>query len=255
MKVLLTNDDGIFAPGLTALRRTFEKVFDILVVAPDRERSAIGHGITVHRPLRVETVSFHDSSVKGMAVDGTPSDGVKLAFETLDVKPDIVVSGVNRGYNLGTDILYSGTVSAAIEGVINEVPAIAISLAVTPERKEDYCIAAEFALKMTKIVLEKRLPPDTLLNINVPALAKQDLAGVRITSLGTRRYKNVFDKRSDPRGRTYYWLAGDPVDVDDGPNSDFTAIKNRMISVTPVHLDLTRYDMIDTLETWDLSID
>lgn len=254
MKVLLTNDDGIFAPGLTTLRRTFENVFDITVVAPDRERSAIGHGITVHRPLRVEVVSFNDSSVKGIAVDGTPSDGVKLAFETLDEKPDIVVSGVNRGYNLGTDVLYSGTVSAAIEGVINGVPAIAVSLAVTPERKEDYGVAAEFALEMTKTVLEKGLPSDTLLNINVPALPKHDLAGVRITSLGTRRYENVFDKRSDPRGRTYYWLAGDPVDVDDGPNTDFTAIKNKMISVTPVHLDLTRYDMVDILKAWDLSL-
>lgn len=255
MRVLLTNDDGIFAPGLAALRQAFETVFDVVVVAPDRERSAIGQGITVHRPIRVENVSFHSSSVKGYAVDGTPSDGVKLAFEILDPKPDIVVSGVNRGYNLGTDILYSGTVSAAVEGVINGAPAIAVSLAVSLDGKDDYSVAAEFALKMARLVLEKGLPPETLLNINVPALSKEEIKGVQITNQGIRRYQNVFDKRFDPRGRTYYWLAGEPVDLDDGPNSDFTAVNNGMISVTPVHLDLTKYDMFDTLKTWNLSID
>jgi 5'-nucleotidase len=255
MKVLLTNDDGILAPGLAALRRIFEKVYDVMIVAPDRECSAIGHGITVHQPIRAETVKFSDSSITGLAVNGTPSDSVKLAFEISDVKPDIVVSGVNRGYNLGTDVLYSGTVSAAIEGVINGVPAIAVSVAISPDKQDDYNVAAEFALKITRIVLEKGLAPETLLNINVPLVSRQELTGVQITNLGKRRYENVFDKRSDPRGRTYYWLAGEPVDIDDGPNSDFTAIKNKKISVTPVHLDLTRYDIINTLRAWNLTID
>jgi 5'-nucleotidase len=255
MKVLLTNDDGIFAPGLGALRDAFEGVFDVSIVAPDREQSATGHGITVHRPLRAEEVYFPNCRIVGIAVDGTPSDCVKLAFDALEEKPNIVVSGINRGYNIGTDILYSGTVSAAVEGVLYGVPALAVSLETVPNYREDYRFAAELTVKMVRAILEHGLPENTLLNVNIPALAKHELAGVRVTSLGTRKYKNVFDKRRDPRGRTYYWLAGDPVDLDEGPDTDYTAIKNNFVSVTPVHFDLTRYDVMKLIEGWNLTID
>lgn len=253
MRILLTNDDGIYADGLRAACSELAELGQVFVVAPDREKSATGHGITVHRPLRVEEVHSLACAKKAWAVDGTPSDCVKIAIECLlDVRPDIVLSGINRGPNLGTDVLYSGTVSAAIEGVILGLPAVAISLAAIENPYYDF--AAKFTRRIAVKVLEEGLPPDTLLNINIPSLPREDITGLAVTRLGVRKYRNVFDKRIDPRGRTYYWLAGEVVEVDDGPDTDSTALKNNMISITPIHFDLTRVDMMEMIRRWDIRV-
>jgi 5'-nucleotidase len=256
MKILLTNDDGIFADGLRAASMELSRIGEVYVVAPDKEMSATGHGITVHRPLRVQETEAYGGK-KAWAVDGTPSDCVKLAVECLlDGPPDVVVSGINRGSNLGTDVLYSGTVSAAIEGVIYGIPSIAMSLALPGEASETpyYDFAAIFSSKIVQKVITKGLPPDTLLNINVPSLPREKIKGIEITRLGMRRYRNVFDKRVDPRGRTYYWLAGDAVELDEGCDIDSVAVKEEKISITPIHFDLTRLDLIDTVKKWELQL-
>jgi len=250
MEILLTNDDGIFAPGIRALTHELCKIGNVTVLAPDREQSATGHAITVHHPLRVQEMEFGDGScAKAYSVDGTPSDCVKLGAEVvLKKKPALVVSGINRGPNLGTDVLYSGTVSAALEGVILGIPSIAVSLATVEEA--DYAFAAKFTRIASINIVTRGLPPDTLLNINIPSLEEKDIAGVQITRLGIRRYKDVFDRRTDPRGKVYYWLAGEVIDLDEDPDTDTVAIRNNLISVTPIHFDLTKYALIQELENW-----
>lgn len=237
MRILISNDDGINAEGITRLRKSLENYAEIFIVAPDRERSATGHKITLHRPLRVKEQAYPGSNAKGWAVDGTPSDCVKLGLEALlPVLPDLVMSGINLGPNLGTDVLYSGTVSAAIEGIINDIPAIAISLASYEYR--DFTQAARFINRLvTRIGNE--LHGGILLNINIPPGIPR---GVKLTKLGKRRYKNVFYKRTDPRGGTYFWMAGEPFDVDrDNPETDVWAVNEGFISITPIQYDLTNY--------------
>lgn len=251
MNILATNDDGIFADGLRALVEELCKIGKVTVVAPDRERSATGHAITVLRPLMTERVDFHGLDVNAWSVDGTPSDCVKLAVGALlGEKPDVVVSGINRGPNLGTDVLYSGTVSAAIEGVILGVPSIAISSAAYENC--NYSLAAAFASEVTRKLVQYGLPPDTLLNINVPSVDEDQLRGVTITRLGTRKYRDIFDRRVDPRGRVYYWLGGEAIECDEDEDTDAVAIRNNKISVTPIHFDFTRYDLIQKLAKWNL---
>lgn len=251
MRILVTNDDGILADGIRMLGQELVKLGEVSVVAPDRERSATGHAITVLRPLRIERMEFPDSRVRAWAVDGTPSDCVKLALEDLlEWEPDVVVSGINRGPNLGTDVLYSGTVSAAIEGAIYGIPSIAISVAAFDNC--NYLLAAEFGRQLVSKVAEKGLPPKTLLNVNIPSVERQDLAGVSITKLGARVWKDVFDRRVDPRGRTYYWMAGSVEEYDGDLDVDSVAVRHNMISITPIHLDLTKYDLIESLKTWNI---
>lgn len=254
MKVLLTNDDGIFAEGLQVLARHFEKIAETYVVAPDHEQSAAGHSITMHRPLRAEKVKFlHSPDLPAWAVNGTPADCVKLAVEAvLPVKPDLIVSGINRGANLGTDVLYSGTVSAAIEGAILGYPAIAVSL--TEYKDPVYDAAAEFVCTLAKTIIEKKLPPDTLLNVNVPGCPKEELKGMAVTRLGVRQYKNAFEERKDPRGRAYYWLAGELVDGEEGEDTDVAAIKRCAVSVTPIHFDLTDRQLLKKLKDWKIEL-
>jgi len=254
LRILLTNDDGIFAEGLQALAGCFHAVAETYIVAPDHEQSATGHAITMHRPLRAEPVKLPlTPEVPAWAVNGTPADCVKLAVESLlPDKPDLVVSGINRGANLGTDVLYSGTVSAAIEGVILGIPAIAVSL--TEYREPRYEYAAEFICHLAELLLQRGISSDTLLNINVPACTSEKMCGVSITRLGVRQYKNAFESRTDPRGRTYYWLAGELIDTEDGDDTDVSAIKNCKISVTPIHYDLTNYGLIGDLQKWGLKL-
>jgi len=252
MHILLSNDDGIYARGINVLRKTLEEIADkISVIAPDRERSASGHGITVHRPLRAKEITFKKSKSRGWAVDGTPADCVKLGLEVLlEEPPDIVVSGINLGPNLGTDILYSGTVSAALEALINNVPSIAVSL--TTYENPNFSYAASFMKSFIPVVIEKTLPKGTLLNINIPPGIPR---GLKITRLGQRRYINVFQKRTDPRGRDYFWTAGEPVNLDqDDPQTDVKAVSDGYISITPVHFDLTNYSIMDKLKSWSNNI-
>ena len=256
MVVLVTNDDGVFSEGLAALCSELEKQdgAEVFVVAPDRERSASGHAITMHQPLRVDEVNIETTRIRpAWAVSGTPADCTKLAVKALLPKmPDIVVSGINRGPNLGTDVFYSGTVSAAIEAAMMGIPALAVSVAAY--ENIDYSLAARFSAHVVKTVSERKLPAGTILNINVPGLPASEVAGVAITSLGKSRFSDRFEKRLDPRGRAYYWLTGELVVLDDGPDTDVGAISRNLISLTPVHLDLTSRDLIKTVCDWSISI-
>lgn len=248
MRILLTNDDGIYAPGIKALAQALEGLGELAVAAPDRERSATGHGITVFHPIRVDKVQIPGTSVKGWIVEGTPADCVKLGVcALLDKPPDLVVSGINRGPNLGTDVLYSGTVSAAVESIVLGSPALAVSLTAY-SHDADYSGAAAFVRRLCEKCFQNGLTPDTLLNVNIPPLEEPDIAGVKVTKLGSRRYKNVFEERKDPRGKSYYWLAGDAVDDLEEPNSDVRAIHENMISITPIHFDLTNYKVMAEIE-------
>lgn len=248
MLILLSNDDGILAPGIQALREALLELADIVVVAPDRERSAAGHSITVYQPIRADEFRFNDSRGRGWVVDGTPADSVKLGVCTLlDSPPDLVVSGINRGANVGTDVLYSGTVSAALEGAILGIPSIAVSLN-SFDHNADYTFAADFTRGLCQQLLKKPLSPDLLLNVNIPAVPKEQIQGAMITKLGIRRYDDVFSRRTDPRGKTYYWLAGDIVDEDQDEDTDVMALKHNKISITPIHYDLTSYQQINSLQ-------
>ncbi|MDH7576374.1 MAG: 5'/3'-nucleotidase SurE [Bacillota bacterium] len=245
MRILLTNDDSIYAEGLAALWSALREIADVTVIAPDRERSASGHGITVDQPLRAERIPFFGSFA--WAVNGTPVDCVKLGVNCLlNDKPDLVVAGINRGPNLGIDVLYSGTVSGALEGIILGIPALAVS--VTEYINPNYQDAAFFIRRLVPKVLKTQICTGTLLNINVPSLPVHEIRGIKITKLGARKYLNSFEVRTDPRGRAYYWLGGDVVDLDEDPNTDVAAIKQKMISITPIHVDLTNYRALELLQ-------
>lgn len=251
MKILLTNDDGIDAPGIKALWNSLKDVANLVVAAPARQQSATSHSITVFHPIWVTEQSFDDARISGWRIGGTPADSVKIALDSLmDDKPDLVVSGINHGPNLGTDVLYSGTVSAAVEGAMHGIPAIAVSLATDDE--PDFSTAAAFCRQLVSQALEQKLPRFTLLNVNVPPLPQNDISGVAITKLGVIEYENAFDKRIDPRGRTYYWMAGTPMATPNSSDTDVYAIQNGNISVTPIHFDLTDYTLLEKMRSWNL---
>ena len=245
--LLLTNDDGIGAPGLSALSNALEKIGDIAIVAPSSERSAVGHAITLSDPLRVWPYERNC----GYAVNGTPADCVKIAYwAILDRKPDVVVSGINLGTNTGINTIYSGTVSAATEGAILGIPSFAISLATFHDPDFDY--SAKFAGKLTRHLLEKGLPKGIYLNVNVPPCHEKEILGVSVTRQGLALFEEKFDKRIDPHGRVYYWLTGQKIDKEKDLDVDDGAIQANRVSVTPVHYDLTSYNFLDTLKGWEL---
>lgn len=251
--VLVTNDDGIHAPGINALRRVLEQVdgLEVWSVAPDRQRSASSHALTMYRPLFPTKMEIPGATSPCYSVTGTPADSAKLAIEELlPRKPDLVISGINQGPNLGTDIFYSGTVAAALEGPILGIPAIAASL--DSFTSDDYTVAAEYVTHLALWVLKEGLPPGTLLNINVPGLPKEEIKGVRVAKMGRRLYRDQWDKRKDPRGRTYYWLAGVLADLTNDQDSDVVAVEEGFVSLTPLQLDLTRYELLDRLRGWTL---
>lgn len=240
--ILLTNDDGITAPGIQILRETVARVWDCVSVAPDREQSAQSHALTLTRPLRVEEIG------EGMmSVDGTPTDCVMLALRgLLDRRPDLVISGINSGANLGDDVIYSGTVAGAAEATILGVSSIAVSI-VEPDRT-DIAWAAGIALKVARTVMEKSLPEGVFLNVNIPPewTGKQ----FEITCLGTRTYRDVITRKLDPRGRPYYWIGGQMETWKGTGKSDFAAIGRGNVSVTPLHLDMTATHVIEEMESW-----
>ncbi len=251
MNILITNDDGVHAEGLIPLKAELDKIGRVFVVAPDRPRSACGHSITLHKPLRAEKVALRDGSV-AYSSNGTPSDCVSLALLGMIDEPiDIVVSGINHGPNLGWDLTYSGTVSAAMEGAIMGVRSFAISVT-SYARRLDYGPAARFAVDLAQKLDEHGLPESTLLNVNVPDLPASEIKGVVITRQGKRRYSGQLERRTDPMGRDYYWLGGDlPTDsLEEG--TDVYAISEGWVSVTPVHLDLTAYTSIDDVRSWGI---
>ncbi|NLJ24772.1 MAG: 5'/3'-nucleotidase SurE [Firmicutes bacterium] len=250
MDILVTNDDGIRSKGLIDLVKALSIVGNVYVVAPDRERSGTGHAVTMYRPLRVAEQSI-PGAVAGFQVDGTPADCVKLGLGALlDHRPDLVVSGVNAGPNLGTDVLYSGTVSAAVEALIMGIPALAVSIADYSAEWLGLDAAVALAGRTAQDVQERGLPEDTLLNINLPRLPAAQIKGIRITRVGIRRYRDFVEKRTDPWGRTYYWLTGEAIDLEDGADSDTSAVREGFISVTPVRFQLTHETFRDELAEW-----
>lgn len=251
MHVLLVDDDGVYAEGLQSLRRRLEDAgFEVCVAAPERERSAMGHAITLHKPLHVSEAEIPDLRRPAWAVSGTPADCTKLGILSLvGERPDLVVSGINRGANVGLDVLYSGTVSAAIEGVILGVPSLAVSLAAF--EAPEFGPAAAFATRLI-LSLPARSPAERpfLLNVNLPACAAEQIAGVTVTRLGVRQYTDVIHPRRDPRGRAYYWLAGRPRDAESEPGTDVWALGRNQVSVTPLHLELTDEPLRRRLQPW-----
>jgi len=281
MRILITNDDGIHAPGLLALYQALRPLGEVTAIAPERPRSACGHAITLHKPLRLRPVEMPDGG-PGYASNGTPADCVALgASEHLGGPPDLVVSGINLGPNLGVDMTYSGTVAAAMEAAICGIRSFAISVAmgagfVYPERNRSvkpaagftpalsgaegnpaansaiFGPAAEFALYLAQALLQRAESVVGFLNVNVPAVPKEQIRGVQITRQGRIRYSNRIEQRTDPRGGAYYWLTGERVDRSEHAGGDFDAIEANRISVTPVRLDLTDERALDALAAWDL---
>ncbi|MCS7038654.1 MAG: 5'/3'-nucleotidase SurE [Anaerolineae bacterium] len=253
--ILVTNDDGVEAPGLLALAQALRALGDVTVFAPDHNWSVAGHSKTMHKPLRVWEVTLADGT-KALTTNGAPSDCVALAALGL-VKPtvDIVVSGINSSPNLGYDVTYSGTVAAAMEAAISGWPGIAVSLDAGgrgPEagRHRHWETAAAAAVVIARQVLEHGLPPNTLLNVNVPDLPLTALAGYRATRLGHRVYRDVLIERTDPRGMPYYWIGGDPPTGLHEENTDLDAVSRGYVSVTPLHMDMTHHAFLSTLAAW-----
>ena len=250
MEILITNDDGIYAEGIYALAKALGKAGNVTVVAPDTQRSAVGHAITIADPLRV-TPAKHNGKFFGYSASGTPADCVKLGIKSIMKKsPDLVVSGINLGGNLGYNILYSGTVSGATEGALLGIPSIAISL--DTFTKPDFSAAAAFAVKLSVLMKKRSLPPGTLLNVNLPNIAASKIKGVRVTNQSRTSFNDWFDKRTDPHGNTYYWMTGDFKTKDADRDSDVNALKAGYISVTPIQFDLTDYKFISELQNWDI---
>ncbi|MEQ1626659.1 MAG: 5'/3'-nucleotidase SurE [Nitrospira sp.] len=245
MRILVTNDDGIDSPGLTVLAETLKTIGEVWVVAPDRERTAVAHAVTLHKPLRL-----HRLAPRTFSVNGTPVDCVNLALlKVMPKPPAIVVSGINKGVNLGDDVLYSGTVSAAMEGTILGIPSIAVS----QEGRETFrfSVAADYAARIVRQVLAQGLPDETLLNVNVPNRALGSIKGVRVTCLSRRRFHNPIIEKIDPHGRKYYWIAGTRVSWSRSKNADHEAIEQGRVSVTPIHLDCTNYAVLDHFRAWE----
>jgi 5'-nucleotidase len=248
--ILLTNDDGIYAPGIFALYKELEKISRVIVVAPAGEQSAVGHAITLTDPLRV-TKATRRGNFFGYAVSGTPADCVKIAIVSiLKKKPALVVSGINLGGNLGINVIYSGTVSAATEGTMFDIPSIAVSLDTFED--PDFSPAAKFTRHLACTVLKKKLPKGVLLNVNVPPLPQKKIKGVKITHQSKLTFKEKFEKRIDPRKRTYYWMAGAVKPPLESRDADYQAVKEGYISITPVHYDMTAYEELDNLKNWNL---
>jgi 5'-nucleotidase len=238
-RILVTNDDGIYSEGLRKLAAVCRELGEVIIVAPDREQSAASHALTLNRPLRLLEIEKNE-----WIVDGTPSDCVNLAVLKLlkEHRPDLIVSGINFGPNLGDDVTYSGTISAAFEGALLNIPSIAFSALVGPHFSFDRCAA--FAGELTRIALERHRDPRIVLNVNFPI----EFSGVRVTRLGRRIYSEGVIERLDPRGRKYYWIGGEPPIWHPGEGTDFEAMEENLISITPLHLDLTHHESIPMLK-------
>jgi len=250
--ILVTNDDGVDSPGLSALARALTRVESVCVIAPNRNWTAAGHTKTLDRPLRVTEITLPGTRLGAYSSDGTPSDCVALGLLGLaPERPRLVVSGINTGPNLGSDITYSGTVSAAMEGVVSGVPAIAISLADYYEW--NFLYAASFAARLARRVLRVGLESDVLLNVNVPRGRRANIKGVKVTRLGRREYNDELIRRKDPFGRDYYWIGGKPPGGAGEPGTDLHAVAEGYVSVTPIELDLTNHALIEQIAGWGLT--
>jgi len=249
MNVLCTNDDGYLATGIRVLASASRRLGSVTVVAPDREQSATSHSLTIHHPLRARRSS------DGMwIVDGTPTDCVILAVnELLGGRPDVCVSGVNHGSNMGEDVLYSGTVAAAMEATVIGIPAIALSY--TGDRAEELEGWEDLVTALLAKLLDRgRFPEHTLFNVNLPGIPPSEVRGIRVTSLGRRRYADSITRAHDPSGKEYFWIGGGVADWRGTDDSDFQAVRDGFVSVTPLHLDLTNYRLLEEIRAWDLDL-
>lgn len=252
MNILVSNDDGIAANGIRVLTEELSKEHDVYVIAPDRERSAAGHSLTLHSPLRVEELDETKNGAKRTWVTtGTPGDCVKIGINAIlsdEEQPDFVISGINHGPNLGADILYSGTVSCAMEGAMLGVPSIAVSLASMQPDYDDFKLSAKFVRSLLLKLKDYKFPKKSILNINVPLLDSDDIAGVAITELGRKMFTDDYEKRVDPRGKVYYWLAGELIDEPEDAMTDIAAVRNNKISITPVTYEMTKTEIMEDLD-------
>ena len=247
MNILVTNDDGITSSALYGLREALSGLGRVFIVAPDRDQSATSHSLTLYRPMRIE-----NPEPDVYAIDGTPTDCVLVALHgLLPERPELVVSGVNRGPNMGDDVFYSGTVAAAIEGAMQGLPAIAVSLEVSG--LADFTYACAFTRRLIGVVRTMGMPPKSVLNVNVPNRPAAAITGVEVTKLGKRVYDDALIERIDPRGRKYYWIGGDAPVWEPEPESDFLAVHEGRVSVTPLHLDLTDNTLRQRLREWRLA--
>jgi len=252
MHLLISNDDGITARGIQVLSDRMSLLGKVTIVAPDQNRSGASNSLTLESPVRIR-----ETGKRTFSVSGTPTDCVHIALTGLLKKdPDMVVSGINAGANLGDDVIYSGTVAAAMEGRFLGLPAIAVSL-IFKERPENYSTAAEAVASLVQRLRKDPLPADTILNVNVPDLPMQEIKGFEVTRLGHRHRAEPVVKTNDPRGRPMYWIGPAGPEQDAGPGTDFDAIRRGFISITPIHVDLTRYQALDQVSGWvsDISID
>jgi 5'-nucleotidase len=250
LKILVTNDDGIDSAGISALADALKEISDVTVVAPSEEQSAVGHGITMKYPLRV-TKYNKNGTFFGYAVEGTPADCVKMGIRNImGESPDLVISGINHGSNTAINIIYSGTVSAAREAAIMDVPAIAIS--VTSHEARDFKYAGKVAIMIAQKVIKHGLPRGTLINVNVPNFPEKEIAGILVTEQSKAKWDDIYVKRTDPFGKDYYWLTGKLVEIENENQSDQFAIKNKFVSITPIHFDLTDYDTFKKMKSWDI---
>jgi 5'-nucleotidase len=249
--ILVSNDDGIGGPGLLPLKQALQEVGEVTIIAPDRQWTNSGHSKTLHKPLRIQQVTLADGSL-GYSSTGAPADCVALAvLGFLPQPPDLVVSGINLGANVGHDMTYSGTVAAAFEGTVFGIPSIAASL--DNYEGGDFVPAAQFVAGLAREVLAHGLPERVLLNVNIPSVPREEIAGVKITRLGRRLYRDQLIKRQDPRGRDYYWIGGErPTGDAEEEGTDIWALASRCVSITPIHLDMTDYSFLHELETWHL---
>ncbi len=253
MRILITNDDGVYAPGLAALYKAMQKEHQVVIAAPQTEQSAVGHAITLSDPIRVRPLGPPEGYA-GWAVSGTPADCVKLALsQLLDYTPDIVISGINKGSNTGFNLLYSGTVSAASEAALQGVPSIAISLD-SHDPKADFSFAGRVACLIAAKLAQWNLPPTVPLNVNVPALPESEIRGFRFTSQSQTCFKERFIPRTDPRGNTYYWQAGETANDISTDRTDQSTVQAGYVSLTPVRLDLTHHKLLDSLRKFELSL-
>jgi 5'-nucleotidase len=252
LKILVTNDDGIDSLGIYALTKALSEIAEVTVVAPKREQSAAGHSITMQVPLRV-TKYMNNGSFFGYAVDGTPADCVKMGIRNImKTPPDLVVSGINHGSNTAINIIYSGTVSAAREAAIMDVPSIAISL--THPLPKNFEFAGKVAKFVSQQLIKRSIPKGTLLNVNVPDVPESEIKGILLTKQGKSKWDDEYEERTDPHGRKYYWLTGLLVESDDSLETDQFAIKNNYVSVTPIHFDLTDYQTYEAMKSWNMEL-
>ncbi len=251
MHILLTNDDGVFAPGLRALRKELRRLGDVTVVAPAQEQSGVGHSITLLTPLVVKQVDDDDGSTLGYMVEGSPADSVKLAIlQLMKRPPDLIISGINAGANVGINVLYSGTVAAAIEGAFFKITSIAVSLELAEHF--DYPHAARQSVHVIEQILAEKPAHGSLFNINLPAHARGEPLGVSVVPMGIGRHGETFERRKDPRGRDYYWLTYAPPFDLEGEPSDVSRLAEGYITVTPLHFDMTRHDQLGPMQGWNL---